>query len=248
MGIYTRSLTLVIILFLTAGTTVMAQKKKKNKKGKADTEIAGLNSQLDSISYALGMGMAKNLKSSGADSLNMTAFNSGIKAVFNDDSTLISQEDVQSLLQNYFQELASMEGERNKKEGEEFLAKNKLRPEVKTTESGLQYEVVELGEGPKPSASDQVTVHYEGQLLDGTIFDSSYERQQEIQFALNQVIPGWTEGLQLMSPGAKYILYIPSNLAYGERGAGSDIPPNSTLIFTVELLGVEYGMITPNGE
>lgn len=248
MGIYTRSLIVLIVLFLTVGSEGMAQKKKKKKKGKVETETLTLKTKLDSISYALGMGMAKNLKGSGVDSLSMASFNGGINDVFKGDSTLISQEEIQSLLQNYFQNLASKEGERNKKAGEDFLAKNKLRPEVKTTESGLQYEVVVLGEGPKPTASDQVTVHYEGQLLDGTIFDSSYERGQEIQFALNQVIPGWTEGLQLMSPGAKYILYIPSDLAYGERGAGSDIPPNATLIFTVELLGVEYGMTAPDGQ
>lgn len=248
MGIYTRSLIVLIVLFLSVGSEGMAQKKKKNKKGKAKTETLSLNTKLDSISYALGMGMAKNLKGSGVDSLSMVAFNGGINDVFKGDSTLIDQDEVQRILQDYFQNLASQEAVRNEKAGEAFLAKNKLRPEVKTTESGLQYEVVVQGEGPKPSASDMVTVHYEGQLLDGTIFDSSYERGQEIQFALNQVIPGWTEGLQLMSPGAKYILYIPSDLAYGERGAGSDIPPNSTLIFTVELLGVDYGMSAPDGQ
>jgi len=248
MGIYTRSLIVLIVLFLAVGSEGMAQKKKKKKKGKAKTEVLTLNTKLDTISYALGMGMAKNLKNSGVDSISMAAFNRGINNVFKGDSTLIDQNEVQQILSDYFQNLASQEAERNQKAGEEFLAKNKLRPEVKTTESGLQYEVVVQGEGPKPTASDQVTVHYEGQLLDGTIFDSSYERGQEIQFALNQVIPGWTEGLQLMSPGAKYILYIPSQLAYGERGAGSDIPPNSTLIFTVELLGVDYSMPAPDGQ
>jgi FKBP-type peptidyl-prolyl cis-trans isomerase FklB len=239
MGIYTRSLGLFLILFLLVSPEGMAQKKKKSKKSK-ETQSLQLNTQLDSISYALGMGMAKNLMNSGVDSLGSDAFNAGLTAVFKGDSTLINEADIQVLLKNYFTGLAEKEGERNLAEGEAFLAENKLRPEITTTASGLQYEVINPGDGEKPTADDKVTVHYEGMLLDGTIFDSSYERQQEIQFGLSQVIPGWTEGLQLMSPGAKYILYIPSNLAYGERGAGADIPPNSTLIFTVELLSVDH--------
>lgn len=239
MGIYKRSLSIFLLLFLLVGSEGIAQKKKKNKKSKTNTERFTLKNELDTISYALGMGMAKNLSNSGVDSLSVQAFNTGLSSVFKGDSTLISEEAIQTLLKNYFTSLAAKEGERNKEKGEAFLAENKLRPEVKSTESGLQYEVVRLGEGTKPEATDQVTVHYEGKLLDGSVFDSSYERQQEIQFALNQVIPGWTEGLQLMSPGAKYIFYIPSDLAYGERGAGADIPPNSTLIFTVELLSVD---------
>ena len=128
------------------------------------------------------------------------------------------------------------EGQRVKEEGEAFLVANALREEVKTTASGLQYEVLEAGEGPKPTATSTVKVHYEGTLIDGTVFDSSYERGEPIEFPLNGVIKGWTEGLQLMSKGAKYKLYIPYELAYGERGAGASIPPYAALIFTVELL------------
>lgn len=240
MGIYKRSLSIFLLLFLFIGVDGYAQKKNKKKKSKAGTETLQLKNELDSVSYALGMGMAKNLSSSGLDSLSIASFNAGLTAVFEGDSTLISADSIQVLLKTYFMDLAAKEGERNKAKGEAFLAENKLRPEVKTTESGLQYEIITSGQGPSPGPSDQVTVHYEGKLLDGTVFDSSYERDQEIQFSLNQVIPGWTEGLQLMQPGGKYLLYVPSDLAYGERGAGGDIPPNSTLIFTIELLGVDY--------
>ncbi len=126
-----------------------------------------------------------------------------------------------------------------KEEGENFLAENAQRPEVKVTESGLQYEILKQGKGKKPQATDRVKVHYEGSLIDGTVFDSSYQRGEPIVFGLNQVIPGWTEGVQLMSVGSKYKLYIPYTLGYGERGAGQSIPPYATLIFDVELLGIE---------
>lgn len=243
MGIYTRSLTLLFILSLFIGTDAIAQKKKKKKKSKNKTEqiiqALTLTNEIDSVSYALGMGMAQNLKTSGVDSLSLAVFNAGVNAIYAGDTTLINKEATQEYLQKYFTNLAATAGERNKAAGEAFLAKNILRPEVESTESGIQYEVITAGEGDKPGPTDQVTVHYEGALLDGSVFDSSYKRGKEIQFGLNQVIPGWTEGLQLMNPGSKYILYIPYNLAYGEKGYGSDIPPYSTLVFTIELLAVE---------
>lgn len=129
--------------------------------------------------------------------------------------------------------------QRNLQTGKEFLEENGKRPEVTTTASGLQYEVLKQGDGAKPTADQAVTVHYTGKLIDGTVFDSSVERGEPITFALSQVIPGWTEGLQLMPRGSKYRLFIPSNLAYGERGAGRDIGPNETLIFDVELLDIQ---------
>ena len=137
------------------------------------------------------------------------------------------------------QEKAQLQGQQAKEEGEAFLAANALRKEVKTTASGLQYEVLEEGNGPKPTAASTVKVHYEGTLIDGTVFDSSYQRGEPIEFPLSGVIKGWTEGLQLMPVGSKYKLYIPYELAYGERGAGASIPPYAALIFTVELLEIK---------
>jgi FKBP-type peptidyl-prolyl cis-trans isomerase FklB len=130
-------------------------------------------------------------------------------------------------------------GEKNKKEGEEFLAKNKKKEDVKTTPSGLQYKVIKEGDGAMPKPDDTVTVNYEGKLINGTVFDSSYKRGQPATFPVKGVIPGWTEALQLMKVGSKYELFIPSNLAYGERGAGGDIGANATLLFTVELLSIK---------
>lgn len=241
MGIYTRSLIAITLVLFSFSTEVNAQKKKKKNKKKNDTEVVAplMVNKLDTVSYALGMGVAKNLQSSGLDSVNMKAFTEGFSKVFKGDSTLISEDDVQLLLSSYFQKLAEEQQKKYLKEGEDFLAKNKLRPEVVTTTSGLQYEVIKEGEGVHPTTTNEVTVHYTGKLLDGTVFDSSVERGEPITFNLGQVIPGWTEGLQLMQPGAKYILYIPSNLGYGAKGAGADIPPNATLIFEVELIAIK---------
>lgn len=241
MGIYSRSLAIIIIFLFVNEMQVFGQRSKKNKKNKdqiESTQVLLLN-QNDSVSYALGMGMAENLKTSGMDSLSYGAFQAGLKAIFNSDSTLIDADQVQLILQSYFVGLALKATEKNLEEERAFLAKNKLRPEVDTTASGLQYEVIVQGEGPFPNANSQVTVNYEGKLLNGDIFDSSYERNEVIQFSLEQVIVGWTEGLQLMNPGSKFILYIPSELAWGERGAGEDIPPNSMVIFTVELISID---------
>ena len=143
------------------------------------------------------------------------------------------------MLNSFFSDLESKAAGAAKEAGELFLAENAKRPQVKTTSSGLQYEVIEGTIGQKPKATDKVKVHYEGTLVDGTVFDSSYRRGEPISFGLQQVIAGWTEGLQLMSIGSKYKLYIPYQLGYGERGAGASIPPYSALIFTVELLGIE---------
>ena len=168
----------------------------------------------NSLSFQLGTSVAQYLMQYGQKELNYDEFKAGIAFV--------------------------MEASTKAKEaGEKFLAENAKRPEVKTTASGLQYEVLEATIGQKPKATDTVRVHYEGTLIDGTVFDSSYKRGQSISFGLNQVIKGWTEGLQLMSVGSKYKLYIPYQLGYGAAGAGADIPPYAALIFTVELLGIE---------
>ena len=151
----------------------------------------------------------------------------------------ISYQEAQQVLGKFFSELEAKIAGEAKAAGEAFLAENAKRECVKVTESGLQYEVLEATIGQKPKATDKVRVHYEGTLIDGTVFDSSYKRGESITFGLNQVIKGWTEGLQLMSIGSKYKLYLPYQLAYGERGAGANIPPYAALIFTVELLGIE---------
>ena len=241
MGIYARSFVIIILLSTLNGIQVFGQKTKKNKKNKKQVELPKpvMSNQLDSVSYALGMGMAENLKNSGMDSLSYEAFHKGLLSIFNGDSSLLQKEEVQDILQSYFTAMAEKVAEENLAEGTAFLEKNKLRPEVKTTASGLQYEVILEGEGPNANMDSQVTVNYEGKLINGFIFDSSYERNEAIQFSLTQVIAGWTEGLQLMNPGSKYIFYIPSELAWGPRGSGADIPPNATVIFTVELISVD---------
>lgn len=194
---------------------------------------------MDKISYALGLSLGQNLMGSGVKSLHYEDLAAGIKDVLEQQKPQISYQEAQSILGKFFQDLENKIASEQKAAGEKFLAENKKRPEVKTTASGLQYEVLEGTIGQKPQASDTVRVHYEGSLIDGTVFDSSYKRGESITFGLNQVIKGWTEGLQLMSIGSKYKLYIPYQLGYGEQGAGGSIPPYATLIFTVELLGIE---------
>ena len=194
---------------------------------------------MDKISYAIGLSMGQNLMGSGVTSLEYADLAAGIKDVLEKNQPQISYQEAQQVLGKFFSELEQKIAGEAKAAGEAFLAKNAKREGVKVTESGLQYEVLEATIGQKPKATDKVRVHYEGTLIDGTVFDSSYKRGESITFGLNQVIKGWTEGLQLMSIGSKYKLYLPYQLAYGERGAGANIPPYAALIFTVELLGIE---------
>jgi len=194
---------------------------------------------MDKISYALGLSMGQNLASSGVESLNYQDLAAGIEDVLTKQQPRISYQEAQQVLNTFFQELEQKIAGAAKAEGEKFLAENAKREGVKVTESGLQYEILEPSLGQKPKATDTVRVHYEGTLIDGTVFDSSYKRGESITFPLNGVIKGWTEGLQLMSIGSKYKFFIPYQLAYGERGAGQSIPPYAALIFTVELLGIE---------
>ena len=194
---------------------------------------------MNKISYAIGLSMGQNLMGSGVTSLEYADLAAGIKDVLEKNQPQISYQEAQQVLGKFFSELEQKIAGEAKAAGEAFLAENAKREGVKVTESGLQYEVLEATIGQKPKATDKVRVHYEGTLIDGTVFDSSYKRGESITFGLNQVIKGWTEGLQLMSIGSKYKLYLPYQLAYGERGAGANIPPYAALIFTVELLGIE---------
>ena len=194
---------------------------------------------MDKISYALGLSMGQNLMGSGVEKLNYQDLADGIEDVLTHQQPKISYQEAQQVLNTFFQELEQKIAGAAKEAGEKFLAENAKREGVKVTESGLQYEILEPSLGQKPKATDTVRVHYEGTLIDGTVFDSSYKRGESITFPLNGVIKGWTEGLQLMSIGSKYKFFIPYQLAYGERGAGASIPPYAALIFTVELLGIE---------
>lgn len=203
------------------------------------------NQNLDRISYALGLSMGNNFRASGIKTINVKDFADGVAAVFEGAEPKMSYDEAKLEIKNFFEameaeqrEAAAKMGEVNEKAGKAFLDENGKRVEVKTTASGLQYEVLEEGSGKQPTAQDQVTVHYTGKLIDGTVFDSSVERGQPATFCVTQVIPGWVEALQLMKEGAKWRLFIPSNLAYGPNGAGNVIGPNSTLIFDVELIKV----------
>lgn len=201
---------------------------------------------MDKLSYALGLGIGQQLKQMGLkDSLVIDDFAASIADVLNDNDLKVSHQEGQAIVNAFFQDLESKQkaaqaeaGKAAKTAGEDFLAENAKKDGVTVTKSGLQYEVLNEGSGKKPKATDTVRCHYEGRLLDGTVFDSSYKRNEPADFGLQQVIAGWTEGVQLMAEGAKYRFYIPYMLAYGEGGAGTMIPPFSTLVFDVELIKV----------
>lgn len=200
--------------------------------------------EFDKISYALGMSMGQNFKSSGIPELNVADFAEGVQTVYGDKQPKMTYAQAKTVIQEYFEAMAARQQEENKAKakineeaGKAYLDKNKDREGVFTTASGLQYEVLKEGNGKKPSPTDSVTVHYTGKLIDGSVFDSSVERGEPATFGVTQVIPGWVEALQLMSEGAQWRLFIPSNLAYGPNGAGP-IGPNETLIFDVELIKI----------
>lgn len=193
---------------------------------------------MDKVSYALGMSIGHQLQQMNATDLNIDDFAQAITDVFNGDAKL-SDAEAQAAVQDFFSRKAEEQAKAAKAEGENFLAENTKKEGVKTLPSGLQYKVLREGDGRKPSATDKVECHYEGTLINGEVFDSSYRRGETATFGLNQVIKGWTEGLQLMQEGAKYRFFIPYDLAYGERGAGQSIPPYAALIFDVELIKVK---------
>ena len=194
---------------------------------------------MDKISYALGLSIGNNFRASGIKGLEIDDFIKGINDVFNEAKPAIAFDEAQRFLQAYFKDLQSEKFEMNKQVGEEFLRINKEKRGVVTLPSGLQYEVLKTGDGQKPGPNDKVRCHYHGTLIDGRVFDSSIERGQPAVFGVSQVIRGWTEALQLMNVGSKWRLFIPSDMAYGAHGAGEAIEPNMTLIFDVELLGIE---------
>ena len=195
--------------------------------------------KMDSLSYSIGVLFGNSLKQQGLNKLNSKDLSEALDAVMNNQMTKISKEDATQIYSKAMGELTAKQSAGLKEEGEKFLAENKNRNGVVTTSTGLQYEVMKMGDGAKPGLTSKVKTHYHGTLINGKVFDSSVDRGEPISFPVNGVIAGWTEALQLMPVGSKWKLYIPYNLAYGERGAGADIKPYSALIFEVELLGIE---------
>lgn len=201
-------------------------------------EKPALKNQKEKISYIIGVDIGNNLKRQSID-IDPDILAKGIKDILSGGKTLLTDQEVSETMVAFQKEMIAKLGEKNKAEGEAFLAENKKKEGVKTLPSGLQYKVIKAGTSKKPKVTDTVTTHYRGTLINGTEFDSSYRRGQPVSFQVNGVIPGWTEALQLMEEGAKWQLFIPSNLAYGERGAGRDIGPNATLVFEIELLSIQ---------
>ncbi len=229
------------LLVLAVLVSVLAV-EAKSKKSKLEDFVAPtlvLTSDIDSASYAMGVYMGKQSEMLlSSKNFNKELFVKAFVDAMNDAPLKISLDSCVVFLNTYEKKLKEQEAAESKKKEEDFLAENAKRDGVHTTASGLQYEVVKMGDGIKPIASDKVKVHYEGFLLDGKKFDSSIDRGQPTEFTLNRVIKGWTEGLQLMPVGSKFTFYIPYNLGYGSQGAGNVIPPYSTLIFEVELLDI----------
>jgi len=207
-----------------------------------DYKKAKLSTAVDSVSYAIGVstgaGYKENLKTLPGEEANVDDLIAGFVQAIKGESTKMTPEEAQAYMQNYFVEAQAKDAAKAKEEEDTFLAGNRTKEGVITTESGLQYKVEVEGAGPKPTADNIVKVHYTGTLLDGTKFDSSLDRGEPAEFNVSGVIPGWTEGLQIMPVGSKYTFWLPSALAYGEQGAGADIKPNSTLKFEVELLEI----------
>ena len=214
-----------IILFIACKT----EKPKKS---------ANLITELDSVSYSLGVNIGENIKKQFAD-INLDNFEAGIKDVLEKElEAKISDNQAQAIINSYFSKKQKKESESMIEKGANFMQENAKREGVTTLPSGLQYEIISEGTGPKPTLEDNVTTHYHGTLIDGTVFDSSVDRGEPASFPVGGVIKGWTEALQLMSVGSKWKLYVPYDLAYGERGAGAQIGPYSTLIFEVELISI----------
>lgn len=194
--------------------------------------------ELDRVSYCFGLSIASNLISSGVKTINAEAFNDAMSTVFAGEMPEIMPDEANNLLQDFFEKLQKEKGSMAKEAGNKFLSENKAKEGVVALPSGLQYKILKDGDGTQPKASDTVKCHYEGRLIDGTVFDSSIRRGEPAEFPVGGVIQGWVEALQLMKVGSKWQLYIPSELAYGSHGAGQAIGPDETLIFDVELLAI----------
>ncbi|MFN8776110.1 MAG: FKBP-type peptidyl-prolyl cis-trans isomerase [Flavobacteriales bacterium] len=243
----TRKSILLLLALLVSAVVAQAQDKsrdkKSGKKGKKSSSAPAeaskplLSNKADSVAYALGVSMFTSTNQMGFSDINFDVFMKGMEGQ-RDGRPVLSGNSADSLIRAEMNRITQARDEASKKEGEAFLLANKSREGVQTTASGLQYKIIKEGNGRRPDANDKVTVHYHGTLIDGTVFDSSVQRGKTITFGLNQVIAGWTEGLQLMSEGSKYMLFIPQNLAYGSRGQGK-IQPYSALVFEVELFTVE---------
>jgi FKBP-type peptidyl-prolyl cis-trans isomerase FklB len=225
----------LVLFSLSAG----AQKKAAPKKTTGTAATAKpLKNGTDSLSYALGVSIASFYKQQGVKNLNTATLSKAVGDVLGGKKPILNENQCNSIIMAYMQKAEEEKSRPNIEEGQKFLAQNRNKPNIKTTATGLQYEVITPGSGPKPAATDTVVVNYRGTLINGTEFDNSYQRGEPISFPLNRVIPGWTEGLQLMPVGSKYKFYIPHQLAYGLNGAGS-IPGGATLIFEVELLNIK---------
>jgi FKBP-type peptidyl-prolyl cis-trans isomerase FklB len=244
---------LFILLLIISPAFAQSKKELKAEVDKLKGEVAALNNQITElkkpktvdlnsndkkVAYGIGTLIASNLKQQGGDSLDIDALTFGVKDILQNVTPKIEQQEAMTIVQEYMQKKMEKKTGKAKEEGQKFLEGNKTQAGVKVTPSGLQYKVINAGKGKSPKPTDNVTVHYTGKLVDGTVFDSSVERGEPATFGVGQVIPGWTEALQLMKEGDKWMLFIPSDLAYGERGAGGQIPPHSTLIFEVELIKV----------
>lgn len=233
----------IIALAALSLLAMPSQAKKKAPVAIATPATPVFQNDVDSMSYALGINIGADLGSSlkkiPGGKTNIDLFLKAFTAALKGDSTLMTAQTANEYFRNYMMKAQEKEAQEKKTANESFLAENKSKPGVITTASGLQYQVLKAAEGVKPKATDSVTVHYTGTLIDGTKFDSSVDRNEPVTFPLNQVIPGWTEGVQLMSVGSKYKFFIPASLAYGENGSRPTIPPYATLIFEVELLNVK---------
>ncbi|UTW64711.1 FKBP-type peptidyl-prolyl cis-trans isomerase [bacterium SCSIO 12741] len=228
-----------LLLLSLCVITMVGFAAKKGKKGKGENkQTMEMKTEIDSLSYSLGISIANNLKSQGIDSLNPDFFAAALKDVMAGNDTTISFDDANKIINEYFGKAMQRKAEEAKAEGAAFLAENGKKEGVVTLPSGMQYRIITEGTGPKPTAQNKVRTHYHGTLIDGTVFDSSVNRGTPAEFPVGGVIKGWQEALQLMPVGSKWELFIPYDLAYGERGAGQNIGPYTTLIFEVELLQI----------